>query len=86
MDRKTAIEWLEQIKHRIRGGDEGFDRQRKEALDMAIEALKTQEPEPVSITDSDGGGTHWYVCGACEAPINPGDKYCHECGKAVKWE
>lgn len=40
MDRKTAIEWVEQIKHRIRGGDEDFDRQRKEALDMAIVDMK----------------------------------------------
>lgn len=40
MDRKTAIEWIEQIKHRISGGDEVFDRQRKEALDMAIVDMK----------------------------------------------
>ena len=40
MDRKTAIEWIEQVKHRIRGGDEDFDRQRKEALDMAIVDMK----------------------------------------------
>ncbi len=51
----------------------------------ALSLLKAQEPEHVSIKDSDGGETHWYVCGSCKAPINPGDKYCHECGKAVKW-
>ena len=43
MDRRTAIEWLEQIKHRIRGGDEEFDRQRKESLDMAITDMKICE-------------------------------------------
>lgn len=43
MDRKTAIEWIEQIKHRISGGDEDFDRQRKEALDMAITDMKICE-------------------------------------------
>ena len=43
MDRKTAIEWIEQIKHRISGGDEVFDRQRKEALDMAIVDMKICE-------------------------------------------
>ena len=37
MDRKTAIKWIEQIKHRIRGGDEDFDRQRKEALTKWME-------------------------------------------------
>lgn len=52
MNRKIAIEWLEQIKHRIRGGDEDFDRQRKEALDMAIEALKAQEPGWISVKES----------------------------------
>ena len=52
----------------------------------AAELLEAQEPTPVSIKDSDGGTTHWYVCGSCQAPIQPGDNYCHECGKAVKWE
>ena len=40
MDRKTAIKWIEQIKYRISGGDEYFDRQRKESLDMAIVDIK----------------------------------------------
>lgn len=52
----------------------------------AIALLEARKPEPVSIKDSDGGKTHWYVCGSCKAPINPGDKYCHECGKMVKWD
>jgi len=43
MDRRTAIEWLKQIKHRIRGGDEEFDRQRKESIDMAITDMKICE-------------------------------------------
>lgn len=51
----------------------------------ALSMLKAKEAEFVSIRDSDGGKTHWYVCGACKAPINPGEKYCHECGRAVKW-
>lgn len=41
MNRQEAIEWLEQIKDiYIRGGDEDFDRRRKEALDLAIEELQ----------------------------------------------
>ena len=43
MDRRTAIEWMEQIKHRICGGDEVFDRQRKESIDMAITDMKICE-------------------------------------------
>ena len=31
------------------------------------------------------GTTQFYVCGKCEEAIDPGDKYCRHCGKAVKW-
>ena len=50
--------------------------------------LKAQEQKPISasIVDSDGGLMHWWACGNCQAPINPEDKFCHECGRAVKWE
>lgn len=45
MTRDEAIIWLNQIKRRyIFGGDEGFDASRKEALDMAIEALSEETP------------------------------------------
>ena len=27
----------------------------------------------------------WYVCGECHTHINPHDKYCHECGRKVKF-
>ena len=38
---EEAIQWLEQIKKNyIHGGDEEFDTRRKEALDMAIQAIK----------------------------------------------
>lgn len=56
------------------------------AARAAQEMLKEQEPERVEIVDSDGGRTHWYVCGGCKTPINPGDRFCHECGRAVKWD
>ena len=48
MTRDEAIEWLGRIKDRyIHGGDEGFDNKRKEAIDMAIEALQTLQTEPM---------------------------------------
>ena len=31
-------------------------------------------------------GSWYYVCGECNTAINPNDKYCHECGRAVKWD
>lgn len=30
--------------------------------------------------------SNWYVCGSCENPVDPGDKYCRHCGKAIKWD
>ena len=46
MTREEATEWLIQIKDKyIHDGDEQFDTKRKEALDMAIEALKSDRPK-----------------------------------------
>lgn len=69
--------------------NEGEDIGCKYALHRdALALLKAQEPKPISasIVDSDGGLMHWWACGNCQAPINPEDKFCHECGRAVKWE
>ena len=60
---------------------------RIDAIREAIAMLKAQEPVEPTI-----GGTHglhglaWYQCGYCLTAINLYDKYCHECGRAVKWE
>lgn len=44
--------WLNQIKDRyIRGGDDSFDASRKQALDMAIEALKQPSNEMQLLND-----------------------------------
>ena len=51
MDRKTAIDWLESIRRGVHGGDEEYDRRRKEALDMAIEALKAQESRVMALEE-----------------------------------
>lgn len=32
------------------------------------------------------GMDFWYNCGSCKAEISENDKYCHECGQAVKWD
>lgn len=46
----------------------------------ALALLKAQEPvEPKQYE-----GTSY--CGNCGDPINKLDNYCHECGRAVKWE
>lgn len=32
------------------------------------------------------GMDFWYNCGSCKTEILENDKYCHECGQAVKWD
>lgn len=50
--------------------------------------LKAQEPvEPTIGGDADGPcKTWWYQCGKCKEAIDHHDKYCRNCGRAVKWE
>ena len=55
-------------------------------MERAIALLKEQEPVKPERAYSGGGSTWWNVCGVCKTAINPNDKYCHECGRAVKWE
>ena len=52
----------------------------------ALALLKEQEPVKPERECSGSGVTWWNVCGNCRTAINPNDKYCHECGKAVSWE
>ncbi len=48
--------------------------------------LKEQEAVKPEREHSGGGTTWWNVCGNCKTAINPNDKFCHECGKPVKWD
>ena len=41
---------------------------------------------PILPVRSGHNAAWWYSCGACGAPLDPGDAYCRRCGKAVKWE
>lgn len=49
--------------------------------------LKAQEPvEPTIGGDADGPcGNWWYQCGKCKEAIDYHDRYCRNCGQAVKW-
>ena len=53
-----------------------------QTMDDAIELLDS--PAKVKIYH-DNGITSWCVCGRCSANVSKGDKYCHECGRALKW-
>lgn len=91
MTREEAIEWLGRIKDRyIHGVDEGFDNKRKEAIDMAIEALQAEpttrciECKYFRLCNED---THLIACGYewCSWWQRPviSTGYCH-CGAKMK--
>lgn len=52
---------------------------------MLDELLKSQEAVRPEREHSGSGTTWWNVCGNCKTAINPNDKFCHECGREVKW-
>lgn len=57
----------------------------KETLKNAIEALKEQEPvKPNEIRH--GNMLMYYQCPSCMSALHAVDKYCSQCGRAVKWE
>lgn len=92
-DREKVIKGLEDVDkyfHRMTEvcyhGDEGTFCELKEKVVDALELLKEQEPVEPRIQTSGSGVTWWNVCGNCQTAINPNDKYCHECGRPVKWE
>ena len=57
----------------------------------AYEMLKMKEPIAPQIGwqkkgFSEDDWSNWYKCGECGEPIDKGDKFCRECGRAVKWD
>ena len=57
----------------------------RELHNDVLDLLKWQEAVAPEKEHSGSGITWWNVCGNCKTAINPNDKYCHECGRAVKW-
>ena len=51
-----------------------------------LEAQEPVEPTTASANEPDDHKSWWYACGACQYPINRGDKYCRHCGRGVRWE
>lgn len=81
MTNREAIEILGELKKCYLGGI-------VDAIDMAIEAVKAQEPvEPYTKRD---GKTTFFLCGGCNEPLciakdSYKPKHCPMCGQAVKW-
>lgn len=91
MTKHEAVEILEEIKT-LDDSMFAYSQAYNDALEMAIEALKAQEPvKPVVDIDT-------WKCGNCGHTLEHqqllGDNvllheqynYCPECGRAVKWE
>ena len=59
--------------------------------DLALAVMRelvAQEPvEPTIGGDADGPCRNWWhQCGKCKEAIDYHDKYCRNCGQAVKWD
>ena len=76
------LEWLTFDDWRYYHSDSEVQTIAKAAMDLLIK----QEPVAPGREFSGSGVTWWNVCGNCRTAINPNDKFCHECGRAVKWE
>lgn len=57
----------------------------KDAIDLILDL--TGEVKPKLYT-SEGKTiwSSWYICTACENPVDPLDKYCRHCGSPLNWE
>lgn len=59
--------------------------------DWVYEYVKKQEPVKPELcharhSTKPYGMEFWYKCGSCGVEIKKNDKFCHECGQAVKWD
>ena len=55
-------------------------------IEDTLALLKERKAVRPAREHSGGGTTWWNVCGNCKTAINPNDKFCHECGRAVMWK
>ena len=82
-----AIEILEEVKT-LDDSMFTYSQAYNDALDMAIEALKAQEPvEPKKSAVELAGLRTWdWACPKCNCILVYRANYCSCCGRAVKWE
>ena len=89
MTKEDAIKHLENMKWLLGVNNTTVDDiPLTKVIDDIAALLKAQEPvEPTIGGDADGPcGNWWYQCGKCKEAIDYHDKYCRNCGQAVKWE
>lgn len=86
MDREKVIKALNDALTAKENYPQESARMSFEFIKMLIDLLKEQEAVKPEKECSGSGITWWNVCGNCKTAINPNDKFCHECGRSVKWE
>ena len=91
MINEDAIKWLENLKNDIGNPHYECLWHYAQAIDEICAMLEEQEAvEPIRhyarYSKKPYGMEFWYNCGSCKAEILETDKFCHECGRAVKWE
>lgn len=89
-------ELIDRLESEVRWGDyysiEAIQNATKDLVDAVYELLEdmktASEPvEPVLYTSEDKTiWSSWYICGACQNPVECWDKFCRNCGKPIKWE
>ena len=88
-DMKNALDWLNEIITNPNGWRMFYsDSETKTCAEATLELLKEQEAvKPETENDGTPGdfACWWYVCGNCGRDIDPGDRYCRHCGRAVNW-
>lgn len=85
-NRENVIKWLAEIS--LRPCDfttEDFDATQTEHLaDDALDLLREQEPVTPVCTEYDKAIV-LFSCRDCKTQLLFGQRYCHMCGRAVKW-
>lgn len=88
---KQAIHVLHLPGDHIRDYDEygyGVDDELKDAMQMALDALRKREPVP-AVKKKAMNRIYLYFCPSCGKLLNEfvaKPKFCNECGQAIKWE
>ena len=91
---KDALEYIESLEERIAIMQESMEALEKrckalDALEQRCNALEVLEKrnEPVTPVREVGSYSQIFRCRNCDTLIVfQKQKYCHECGQAVKWE
>lgn len=62
----------------------------KDAVDLILDLTAEEEPK-LYVPNTLALWNSWYICGACEYPVNApseygqGDRFCSCCGRRIKW-